>query len=82
MFLYNYTKLSLWGTIYFFNPSNLIFDIILKNIDDCGCIAIKIVQWILPKLEMIYSLDVEKDEWFKKLEKFYEYNHTHKIDYT
>jgi len=82
MFLYNYTKLSLWGSIYFFYPSDLIFDIILKNIDDCGCIAIKVVQWILPKLEMIYGLDVDKDEWFKKLEKFYEYNHTHKIDYT
>ena len=37
---------------------------IIQNINDCGCLAIKFTQWILPKIELIYDLDPKKDKWF------------------
>ena len=81
-FLFNYTKLFLWSTIYYFQPKDIVLDLIIKNIQDSGCIAIKFTQWILPKLEMIYDLDSKKDIWFGKLEQFYEYCNIHDIGYT
>jgi len=81
-FLFNYLKLSLWSVIYYYNRSDLILDIIVKNINDCGCLAIKFTQWILPKIELIYDLDPKKDKWFGELEHFYEYNNIHDLKYT
>ena len=81
-FLFNYTKLFLWSTIYYFQPKDIIFELIIKNIQDSGCIAIKFTQWILPKLEMIYDLNPKKDKWFGKLEKFYEYCNIHDVEFT
>ena len=81
-FLFNYTKLFLWSIIYYFQPKDIFLDILIKNIQDSGCIAIKFTQWILPKLEMIYDLDSKKDIWFSKLEQFYEYCNIHDINYT
>ena len=82
LFIINYTKLFLWSFIYYFYRTDTIFDIIFKNINDCGCIAIKFTQWILPKLEMVHNLDPKKDKWFSKLEQFYEYNEIHNTEYT
>ena len=82
MFLYNYLKLTSWCGFYYFYPSDLVYDIILKNIQDCGCVVIKFTQWLLPRIETIYDIDSEKDLWFKKLEEFYEYNLIHDIKYT
>ena len=82
IFLFNYLKLALWSGIYYYQRSDLVFDIIVKNINDCGCLAIKFTQWILPKIELIYDLDPKKDKWFGELEKFYEYNNIHSLDHT
>ena len=55
IFLFNYLKLALWSGIYYYQRSDLVFDIIIKNINDCGCLAIKFTQWLLPKIELIYE---------------------------
>ena len=82
IFLFNYLKLALWSGIYYYQRSDLVFDIIIKNINDCGCLAIKFTQWVLPKIELIYDLDSKEDKWFGELERFYEYNNIHGLKYT
>ena len=63
IFLLNYSKLFLWSLIYSQYKSDILLKIIKKNIDDCGCIATKFIQWVLPKLEVIYDIDKkEKNE--------------------
>ena len=57
IFLFNYLKLSIWSLIYSQSRSDVILKVIKKNIDDSGCVAIKFMQWILPKIEVIYSID-------------------------
>ena len=82
----NYTKLFLWSSIYYFQKkkSDTIFKIIIKNIKESGCITIKLVQWLLPKVEAIY--DIKKDnpnhKWFYDLEEVYENCDYHDINYT
>ena len=58
----NYTKLALWSTLYYFQKekSETVFKIIVKNIKESGCITIKLVQWLLPKIETIYDVDKAK----------------------
>jgi len=82
LFLFKYIKLALWSGIYYYKKSDLVFDIIIKNINDCRCLAIKFTQWLLPKIELIYDLDPKEDQWFGELEKFYEYNNIHSLEYT
>lgn len=86
MIFINYTKLIVWSTIYYFqkDKSEIIFEIINKNIKECGCVAIKFTQWILPKLEIIYNIDNEdpKYEWFFNLERLYEDCDHHDIKHT
>ena len=86
IFLFNYIKLGIWSSIYYFQKekSEIIFDIIVKNIKDSGCIALKLVQWILPKIEYIYNIDRKEsqNEWFNKLESVYENCNYHSLDYT
>jgi len=81
-FLFNYTKVLLWSTIYYYYRNDKIYQLILKNIKDSGCIAIKFTQWALPKIEMIYKIDSSKDTWFQELEKFYEYCNIHDFKHT
>ena len=85
-FLYNYLKLSLWCSIYYFQEqkSEVVFDIIVQNIKNSGCIAIKFVQWILPKIECIYMINKEdkNNKWFYELESIYENCNYHSIEYT
>ena len=80
------TKLLIWSGIYYIQEkkSDVIFNIIVNNIRDIGCVAIKLTQWILPKLEMIYSIDTSKSEhrWFLELEKVYEDCNYHSLEYT
>ena len=82
----NYTKLFLWSSIYYFQKkkSDTIFKIIIKNIKESGCVTIKLVQWLLPKVETIY--DIKKDnpnhKWFYDLEEVYENCDYHDINYT
>ena len=57
-------------------------EIVIKNItesiDNSGCLYIKIIQWILPRL---YSLDIDK-KFIKLFSKYYNHCHIHDIDYT
>ena len=82
----NYTKLLLWTSIYYFqkNKSEIVFKVIVKNIKESGCITIKLVQWLLPKIEVIYDIKPEKPEhkWFYDLEEVYENCDYHDIKYT
>jgi len=82
----NYTKLLVWSGIYYFQKekSETIFKIIVKNIKESGCITIKFVQWLLPKLEAIYDIqkDNPKHKWFYNLEEVYENCDYHGIEHT
>ena len=86
MFGINYIKLSIWSSIYYFQEekSEIIFKIILKNIKECGCVAIKFTQWLLPKIEAIYDIDIQGEDykWFNDLEDIYENCNIHDIKYT
>ena len=86
IFLLNYIKLLLWSSIYYFqkDKSEIIEDIIVHNIKECGCITIKFSQWVLPKIESIYEIDYENGDfsWFKKLESLYDNCNEHPLDYT
>ena len=84
MFLFNYLKLGLWSTIYYYRPSDIVFDVILNTIKKSGPILIKFIQWTLPKIESIYNIDKYKkeNEWFYKLEELYEDCDFHSIQYT
>ena len=82
----NYTKLFLWSSIYYFQKekSKTIFKIIVKNIKESGCVTIKLVQWVLPKIEAIYNINKSNPEhsWFYELEEVYENCDYHDIKYT
>ena len=84
IFLFNYLKLSIWSLIYSQIRSDVILKVIKKNIDDSGCVAIKFMQWILPKIEVIYSIDKKEkgNEWFYEFEEFYENCKTHSLKMT
>ena len=64
LFLFQYLKIGLWATIYYFNPNDITFDIIINNIKKSGPVLIKLIQWVLPKIESFYNLD--KNEIQKK----------------
>ena len=78
---FNYLKLGLWSTIYYFKPTDIVFDIIINNIKQSGPILIKLVQWVLPKIESIYDINNDT-EWFNKLEEVYEDCSFHSLEYT
>ena len=84
--LLNYIKLALWSGIYYKqeNKSDIVYKIIIKNIKDSGCVAIKFVQWLLPKIEAIYDIDIHdpKNKWFLELEELYDNCNYHSIEYT
>ena len=84
IFLFNYLKLGIWSTLYYFKPNDITFNIIVNNIKNCGPIVIKLTQWILPKIESMYDIDKydQKNEWFNKLEEVYENCEFHSLDYT
>ena len=86
VFIFNYIKIAIWSFIYYFqkDKSDIIIKIIVNNIRDSGCVAIKFTQWILPKIETIYNIDnsQENNKWFKYLEELYEDCNYHDINYT
>ena len=84
MFLFNYLKLAIWSSIYFYKPNELLLKIIHKNIDDCGCIAVKFVQWMLPKIEVMYDIDkkTKENQWFYDFEGFYDKCKIHSLEET
>uniref|UniRef100_A0A6C0KZI9 Protein kinase domain-containing protein n=1 Tax=viral metagenome TaxID=1070528 RepID=A0A6C0KZI9_9ZZZZ len=84
MFLFNYTKLFVWSTIYYFQKeeSTILTEIIIKNIRECGCIAIKFCQWILPQIEILYDYDIRQDPLLKRFESLYEDCDHHSLEHT
>ena len=84
IFLFTYLKLGLWSTIYYFKPSELVFEIIVKNIKESGPVLTKFVQWVLPKVENLYKIEKKKkeNEWFYQLEEVYENCYFHSLDHT
>lgn len=82
----NNIKLGLWSLIYYNQKvkSDIIYKIIIKNIKDSGCVVIKFVQWLLPKIEAIYDIDVNdpKNQWFLDLEELYDNCNYHDTNYT
>ena len=84
IFLFTYMKLCVWSTIYYFKPSDLVFEIIVNNIKKSGPVLTKLVQWILPKIESLYDIKTrnKETEWFYLLEEVYENCNFHSLDYT
>ena len=84
IFLFNYLKLAIWSSIYFYKPNELLLKIVHKNIDDCGCIAVKFVQWMLPKIEVMYDINkkTKENQWFYDFEEFYDKCKTHSLEET
>lgn len=78
--IFRYTKLLAWFGIYRYYPSDIVEDIIVKNINDCGCVIIKFFQWISPIIEM--SCDSDKIFPPKKLDTIYENCNYHSVNYT
>ena len=69
------------------NECKIFIHNILKNIQNCGAIAIKFTQWCIPKLEATYCKDIisegyEKPFWIKELELIYEECNVHEIKKT
>jgi len=84
LFLFQYLKIGLWATIYYFNPNDITFDIIINNIKKSGPVLIKLIQWVLPKIESFYNLDKNEIQKKKltKLEELYENCQFHSLEYT
>jgi len=65
-----------------------ILNTIIHSVTDCGAVMIKFVQWITPKLELIYLdnntilKDKDKPEWLTLLERYYENCEIHSLEYT
>ena len=69
----------LYNCIYYkFNDDNYI-DKLIDNIDKSGCLFIKIVQWILPRIESSTTIN---NNIKNKLSKYYDKCNIHSIDYT
>ena len=67
--------------------NGILLDKILNNVTECGAVMIKFCQWITPKLELIYSEDIDiiadkKPEWLLKMEQYYENCEKHSLEYT
>jgi predicted unusual protein kinase regulating ubiquinone biosynthesis (AarF/ABC1/UbiB family) len=84
--IFQYTKIFSWIFMIKMNykyelfDENIIYECLIKNILDTGCIPIKFVQWIMPYL--YYTFD-EKNKWLlKKFEKCYESCNFHPFSFT
>lgn len=85
LFIINYIKCSVWAIIYYFQKekSDIILELIIKNIKDSGCVGIKLSQWMLPRIEALYNIKYNKDsKWLSKLEELYDKCNEHPIKYT
>ena len=91
--LYSHLKLIYNLRIYYnYYQSNEIYngillDKVLNNVKECGAVMIKFCQWITPKLELIYSEDIDiindkKPDWLLKMEQYYENCDNHSLEYT
>tara|TARA_Y100000590_G_scaffold445638_1_gene578064 strand:+ start:857 stop:2317 length:1461 start_codon:yes stop_codon:yes gene_type:complete len=67
--------------------NEILLDKVLNNVTECGAVMIKFCQWITPKLELIYSEDIDiindkKPKWLLKMEQYYENCANHSLEYT
>ena len=84
IFIYNYFKLFIWSTIYYNKKekSELIENIIIKNIKNKGCITIKFIQWFLPKINSMNNIPIKYNRFLNKLDDLYENCNFHDDNYT
>jgi hypothetical protein len=80
--LFNYTKLFGWLTMYKYYKNDIILSLIVNNIHKCGCVTIKLTQWMLPLLELSDNKDHCDELWFQELETVYENCNKHSIEHT
>lgn len=89
--IYNYVKLIYKISIFYNlskkqdikeNDINKFVQDILPTINICGCVCIKLCQWITPILDIIYNESNKDTYWLKSLETFYENCPEHSLDYT
>ena len=57
MFLYNILKSGYYFYRYKKNPSDEMIDSIVTNLKNSGCVIVKFIQWILPRIEIMYDID-------------------------
>ena len=85
-FIYHFTRLQILLFFnyckYWWNQEVPIENIIQikEEIKNCGFVVIKLCQWSLPRLEILY--DYKNEEWFKILEDVYEDCIIHSETYT
>ena len=78
--IYSYCKLfrNLRALIYSENYDNILIKEIINNIKNAGAVAIKLGQWSIPKLEIVYDNKL----WVKESEELYDCCNIHSIKYT
>ena len=81
--LYNYLGLFInVGYIYVLkidiNSNEYWINKLKNNIESCGCMSIKCIQWILPRYQLLYP----DTKLSKKFSLFYEHCHVHSIEHT
>lgn len=76
--LFNLSKLLILSYCSQYNYNKKIIKLIQKYINDCGCICVKCIQWLIPLLEKEkFSSNI-----LKILSNVYENNKYHNIEYT
>lgn len=79
--LFNYTKLFGWLTFYKYYKNDTILSLVVKSIHNCGCVAIKLTQWMLPLIELSNKKEYTNELWFQQLESVYENCNKHSIEH-
>jgi hypothetical protein len=85
-FLYhilNLQRLSIYTWLKYTVTGNIDFELVSRcknEIIQSGFVTIKLCQWSLPRLNLLY--DLEREEWFKELEKIYDSCYIHDKNYT
>ena len=84
--MFSYFKSLYWSYEYFCknNKTEENLQNIIYNVKNGGCVLIKLVQWLLPIIEVHYDIDIKKDEnkWFRDLESIYDNCFIHSLSYT
>ena len=81
--MYSYTRL-LYNVRYIsknnisINNDDTLIDLFIEIIENCGSMAIKCVQWVLPRYQLTHS----NSKLAKKFEKFYKNCYEHDLSHT
>ena len=84
MFLYNILKSGYYFYRYKKNPSDEMIDSIVTNLKNSGCVIVKFIQWILPRIEIMYDIDKYSihHKHFQRLECLYDDCNVHSFTHT